>query len=149
MESFWDTSAVMKLYVDEPDAGPFRRLAQGPGSLLISAFTVHELHCGLHRKERLKALKPGMAEVLFEAFRHEMKAEFFRTIIYDGRVEQHALEVVQRCYVAEKAVFLRVLDALQLASALTAGASDIVSTDTRMRRGATLLGMKVFPRPNS
>lgn len=149
MESFWDTSAVMKLYVDEPDARPFRRLAQTPGSLLISAFTVHELHCGLHRKERSKALKPGMAEVLFEAFREEMKAEFFRPIIYDGRVEQHVLEVVRRCYIAGQAVFLRVLDALQLASALSAGANDIVSTDARMRQGATLLGMKVFPRPTS
>jgi predicted nucleic acid-binding protein len=145
---FWDTSAVLKLYVDEPDAKPFRTLAQRPESLLISVLTVHELHCGLHRKEFVKALKPGMAEVLYQAFRDEIEAEYFRLIAYNSRVEQHALDVVRTCYGAKKPVLLRVLDALQLASALAVGATDMVSTDTRMRQGAALLGMKVFPQAN-
>lgn len=145
---FWDTSAVLKLYVDEPDARPFRMLAQRPESLVISALTVHELHCGLHRKEFVKALKPGMAEVLYQAFRDEIEAEYFRLITYNSRVEQHALEVVRTCYGAHKSVLVRVLDALQLASALAAGATDMVSTDTCMRQGAALLGMKVFPQAN-
>ncbi len=145
---FWDTSAVLKLYVDEPDAKPFRTLAQTPESLLISALTLHELHCGLHRKEFVKALKPGMAEVLYRAFRDEIEAEYFRLIVYNSRVEQHALEVVRKCYGVKKPVLVRVLDALQLASALAAGATDMVSTDTRMRQGAALLGMKVFPQAN-
>ncbi len=145
---FWDTSAVLKLYVDEPDARPFRTLAQRPESLLISAFTVHELHCGLHRKEFVKALKPGMAEVLYQTFRDEIEAEYFRLIAYNSRVEQNALEVVRQCYGAKEPVLVRVLDALQLASALAAGAADMVSTDARMRQGAALLGMKVFPQAN-
>ncbi len=132
---FWDTSAVIRLYVDEPDARPFRTLAQRPESLLISAFTVHELHCGLHRKEFVKALKPGMAEVLYQTFRDEIEAEYF-------------MEVLRQCYGAKEPVLVRVLDALQLASALAAGAADMVSTDTRMRQGAALLGMKVFPQAN-
>jgi uncharacterized protein with PIN domain len=145
---FWDTSAVLKLYVDEPDARQFRMLARRPESLLISAFTVHELHCGLHRKEFVKALKPGMAEVLYQAFRDEVEAEYFKLIAYDSRIEQRALEVVRQCYGAKEPVLVRVLDALQLASALSAGATDMVSTDTRMRQGAALLGMKVFPQAN-
>jgi len=145
---FWDTSAVLKLYVDESDARPFRTLARRPESLLISALTVHELHCGLHRKEFVKALKPGMAEVLYQTFRNEIEAEYFRLIAYNSRVEQHALAVVRQCYGAGKPVLVRVLDALQLASAMAAGATDMVSTDARMRQGAALLGMKVFPKPN-
>jgi uncharacterized protein with PIN domain len=145
---FWDTSAVLKLYVDEPDARPFRTLAQRPESLLISAFTVHELHCGLHRKEFVKALKPGMAEVLYQTFRDEIDAEYFRLIAYNSRVEQHALEVVRQCYGAKEPVLVRGLDALQLASALAAGATDMVSTDTRMRQGAALLKMKLLPQAN-
>ena len=145
---FWDTSAVLKLYVDEPDARPFRTLAQRPESLLISAFTVHELHCGLHRKEFVKALKPGKAEALYQAFRDEIEAGYFRLIVYSSHVEQHALEVVRDCYGASRPVLVRVLDALQLASARAAGATDMVSTDTRMRQGAALLGMKVFPQAN-
>jgi predicted nucleic acid-binding protein len=143
---FWDTSAVLKLYVDEPDARPFRTLAQTPESLFISAFTVHELHCALHRKEIVKALKPGMAEVLYQTFRDEVEGDYFKLIAYTSRVEQHALKVVRDCYAAKQPVLVRVLDALQLASALAAGATDIVSTDARMRQGAALLGMKLFPQ---
>src|SRR5438105_4934074 len=142
---FWDTSAVIKLYVDESDARPFRMLAQRPESLFISAFTVHELHCALRRKEFVKALKPGMAEVLYQAFRDEMESEYFKLIAYDSRVEQHTLKVIRQCYTTRNPIPVRVLDALQLASALAAGASDMVSTDTRMRQGAALLGMRVFP----
>ena len=142
---FWDTSSVIKLYVDESDAKPFRMLAQRPESLFISAFTVHELHCALYRKEFVKALKPGMAEVLYQAFRDEMESEYFKLIAYDSRVEQHTLKVIRRCYAARNPILVRVLDALQMASALAAGASDMVSTDTRMRQGAALLGMRVFP----
>jgi len=142
---FWDTSAILKLYVDESDAKPFRMLAQRPESLFISAFTVHELHCALHRKEFVRALKPGMAEVLYQTFRDEIDGEYFKLIAYDSRVEQHALKVIRECYAARNPILVRVLDALQLASALAAGASDMVSTDARMRQGAALLGMKVFP----
>ena len=89
-----------------------------------------------------------MAEVLYQAFRDEIEAEYFRLIAYNSRVEQNALEVVRQCYGAKEPVLVRVLDALQLASALAAGAADMVSTDTRMRQGAALLGMKVFPQAN-
>src|SRR5437667_12762058 len=123
---FWDTSAVLKLYVDEPDARPFRTLAQTPESLLISAFTVHELHGGLHRKEFVKALKPGMAEELYQTFRDEIEAEYFRLIAYNSRVEQNASEVDRQCNGAKDPVLARVLAALQLACALAAPERDTV-----------------------
>ena len=143
---FWDTSAILKLYVDEPDAKPFRTLAQRPEILIISAFGVHELHCAFHRKEFVKALRPGMAEVLYAAFRDEIERGYFRLIEYSRSVQQRAVEVVRACYGANEPVLIRSLDALQLASALAAGATDIVATDTRMRHGAALVGMKVFPQ---
>jgi predicted nucleic acid-binding protein len=146
MAGFWDTSAIVKLYVDEPDARLFRRLAQTPESLLISIFTVHELHCAFHRKEVAKALKPGMAEVLYKAFREKLDAHLFSLITYNTRVEQHAFEIVRKSYGAEKPVLLRVLDALQLASAVAAGANEIVSSDTRMRQAATIIGLGVLPK---
>lgn len=143
---FWDTSAVMKLYVDEPGAGEFRALAQEPEVLTISAFSVHEMHCVFCRKEFLKALKPGMAEVLYQAFEEEIGGGYFRLIEYSSRVKQHAVEVVRRCYGTNRPVLVRSLDVLQLASALAAGATDVVSTDARMRQSAALLGMRVIPQ---
>jgi uncharacterized protein with PIN domain len=148
MAGFWDTSAIVKLYVDEPDARSFRMLAQAPESLLISIFTVHELHCAFHRKEVAKALKPGMAEVLYKAFREKLNAKLFSLITYNTRVEQHALEVVRKSYGAQNPVVLRVLDVLQLASALAAGANEIVSSDTRMRQAAPIVGLRALPPAN-
>ena len=145
MAGFWDTSAVLKLYVNEPDARSFRTLAQTPESLVISVFTVHELHCALHRKEVAKALKPGMAELLYRAFRERVETDFFSLIRYNGRVEQYALEVVRKCYGAQRPILLRVLDALQLATALAANANEIVSSDIRMRQAAEIVGLKVLP----
>ncbi len=143
---FWDTSAVLKLYVDEPDAKTFRALAQRPEILFISAFCVHEVHCAFYRKEFVKALKPGMAEVLYQAFRDEINRGYFHLIEYNPGVEQHAAEVVRACYGANRPVLIRSLDALQLGSALAAGARDIVCTDKRMRQGAALLRLGVFPQ---
>ena len=146
---FWDTSAVLKLYVDEPDAREFRTLAQGPEVLVISAFSVHELHCAFYRKEFLKALKSGMAEVLYQAFQDEIQSGYFRLIEYSQSVEQRAVKVVRMCYGTNRPVLIRSLDVLQLASALAAGATNVVSTDARMRRAAALLGMHVFPQANN
>ncbi len=146
---FWDTSAVLKLYVDEPDAREFRTLAQGPEVLVISAFSVHELHCAFYRKEFLKALKSGMAEVLYQAFQDEIQSGYFRLIEYSQSVEQRAVKVVRMCYGANRPVLIRSLDVVQLASALAAGATNVVSTDARMRRAAALLGMHVFPQANN
>lgn len=143
---FWDTSAVLKLYVDESDATEVRTLARGPEALVISAFSIHELHCAFYRKEFLKAVKPGMAEVLYEAFHGEIKSGYFRLIEYNPSVGQRAMEVVRVCYGANRPVLIRSLDVLQLASALAAGATDVVSTDARMRSATALLGMKVFPQ---
>src|SRR6266536_3286292 len=109
---FGDTSGEIRLYVYWADVRPVRKFVQRIESLLISAFTVHELHCGLHRKEFVKALKPGMAEVLYQTFRDEIEAEYFRLIAYNSRVEQNALEVVRQCYGAKEPVLVRVLDAL-------------------------------------
>lgn len=142
---FWDTSALLKLYVDEPDAARFRRLAAREEAILIAAFTRHELHCGLWRKEYLKGLKPGAAELLYQDVSRAIEGGFLQTIPYNEHVERRVREVIQRCYRARKAVVLRSLDALQLGSALAVGAHELVTTDERMRAGAAIVGLNVLP----
>jgi prevent-host-death family protein len=65
---FWDTSALLKLYVAEPDSNALATLAQSEEPLAISAWTTHEILCGLHRKELLHDLKAGGAEAGIDTF---------------------------------------------------------------------------------
>lgn len=64
---FWDTSALLKLYVAEPDSKAFATLAQNEEAPAISAWTTHEILCGLHRKELLRDLMAGGAEAIYQS----------------------------------------------------------------------------------
>jgi predicted nucleic acid-binding protein len=142
---FWDSSALLKLYAEEPDSGEFRQLAADVEAPLISTFTVHELHCGFWRKEFSGALDRGAAEVLFDRFSQQIETGFFKLIVYNAQVKDRAAEVIRRCYRAPKPVVIRSLDAMQIASALVGEVSEIVSADLRMREAGMLWGLRILP----
>ncbi len=142
---FWDTSALLKLYVAEPDSTAFAMLAQGEEPLAISAWTTHELLCGLHRKELLHDLKAGGAEAIYQRILRQIAAGNLHVITYTAMVAQRTSEVIRGCYGASKPVAIRSLDAMQLGSALSGGAIEMVSADARMRAGATIFNLRVLP----
>jgi predicted nucleic acid-binding protein len=142
---FWDSSALVKLYVREPDSKEFKRLAGDPEVPLISSFTIHEVYSAFWRKELSGALEQGAAEILFQTVLRQIEAEDFKVIVYDSRMKNRAIGVVRHCYSAPKPVMIRTLDALQIASALEGGASEIVSADSRMRDGGILFGLRLLP----
>ncbi len=48
---YWDTSALVKLYVDEPESALFAAHQASTGQLASSAPARREVYRGLHRKE--------------------------------------------------------------------------------------------------
>ena len=142
---FWDSSALVKLYVAEPDSAQFRQLATDPEMLLISSFTIHELHCAFWRKELSGAISDGAAEILFGKFLRQIDAGRFKVVTYELKTRNRAIDVVRRCYRTQQPIVIRSLDALQIASALEGAASEIVSPDLRMRNGGGLFGLRVLP----
>jgi predicted nucleic acid-binding protein len=142
---FWDTSALLKLYVAEPDSNAFASLAGSDQPLAISAWTPHELLCGLHRKELVQALKPGGAEAIYKRVLQQITVGALHVITYSAAVTEQAIGVIRSCYNAPKPVAIRSLDALHLGSALAAGATDLVSADKRMRAGAKIFDLRVLP----
>ena len=142
---FWDSSALVKLYVNESDSTKFRRFADDPEVPLISSFTIHEVHCAFWRKEIAGAVRHGTSEILFQNFLRQIEAGDFKLILYDPRVKSRAIGVVHHCYGAPSPVMIRSLDALQIASALESGTTEMVSADLRMRDGGTLFGLRVIP----
>src|SRR6266576_5718598 len=95
---FWDTSALLKLYVAEPDSSAFATIAQSEEPLAISAWTTHEILCGLHRKELLHDLKAGGAEAIYQRILQQIAAGNLEVITYTTTVAQLTSEVIRGCY---------------------------------------------------
>ena len=142
---FWDTSALLKLYVTERDSNAFTVLAQREGPLAISVWTTHEILCGLHRKELLNDLKAGGAEAIYQRILQQITSGSFEIITYTAAAAERTSEVIRGCYGARQPVAIRSLDALQLGSALAGGAVELVSADARMRNGAKIFNLRVLP----
>lgn len=144
--AFWDTSALIKLYVRERDSGIFREmmrtLVEPP---VISQLTLAEIHRVFWAKELARAIPANRAEATYATFRKDVEAASFDIVPFERRVEHEFDRIVLACYRASPAVPIRTLDGLLLASALVARTSELVSTDSRMRSAGALLGLRLLP----
>ena len=112
----WDTSALLKLYVAEPDSAVFEGLVVSPP---VTAFIArHEARAMFHRREGEGALAVGEAA--------------------------YGL-VLRQCLLHSPPVFVRTNDALHLAAAMQAGEIEFVTADVRQRAAARHLGFNVLP----
>ena len=143
---FWDTSALVKLYVRERDSARFVELAaKAETRTRISQFSIHEMRCVLYRKEFGRAIPPDAAELAYRRFHHHVEDSLLQIIPYGRDVALEFDRIVRICYRATPVVPIRALDGLLLASALAARTHDLVSTDLRMRAAGVLLGLRIFP----
>jgi predicted nucleic acid-binding protein len=144
--AFWDTSALLKLYVRERDSNRFHQLAQIlPDRALISEFTMAEMHRALWAKVFARAVPTNFAATAYAEFRSDVNNALLEIVPF-GRVVQREFDrILPICYQATPAIPIRTLDGLLLASALVGRTSDLVSTDTRMRRAGALLGLQILP----
>ena len=144
--SFWDTSALVKLYVRERDSGRFVELARkSETGATISQLSIHEMCCVLHRKELGRAIAPDTAEFTYRRFWRDVENAVLKVIPYGRDVALEFDRIVRVCYRASPVVPIRALDGLLLASALTTQLPDLVSTDSRMRDAGVLLGLRILP----
>ena len=144
--SFWDTSALVKLYARERDSDRFVELARKSETrAIISQFSIHEMRCVLHRKEFARAIPADTAELAYRKFYDHVEDAVLKIIPYGRDVALEFDRIVRICYRATPVVPIRALDGLLLASALMARTSDLVSTDLRMRDAGVLLGLRILP----
>ncbi len=108
---FFDTSVLLKRYVDESGSTRVRALIQtAPGPMVISAITRVEMACAFARREREGSLPSPMRDRLWRAFRFDT-VHHFRFI----RVGVETLATAEQLAFRHS---LRAYDAVQLASAL-------------------------------
>jgi predicted nucleic acid-binding protein len=73
--SYWDTSALVKLYVAEVDSPYFLQLLGNTDEPIVtSAIVTTEVLCVLYRKEQARGLKPGGAKTIYQKFKSSIGA---------------------------------------------------------------------------
>jgi len=73
--TYWDTSALLKLYVTEEDSPTFLKLVSDlEGPILSSVVVGTEVLCTLYHKEHAGDLKPGAAGAVFRQFMADVTA---------------------------------------------------------------------------
>lgn len=137
-DCYIDTSALIKLYVAEPQSEEVEKFIDTLNRPLISSLSILEWHCAMNRRFRNGAFD--------EAYHQIARAEFARHLA-SGAYRVHALHealYAQATYLLDSVspLALRTLDALHLAAAKSAQASTIATADKIMAQAAHQLGLK-------
>lgn len=143
MISFADSSAVVKLYADEPGADVVRSIE----TLVVSQLCAVEVPAAIWRKQRMGELAVEDAHVLGTAFdvdyygNEDAAPRFVVVAVHDDVVADAA----RLCAVHP----LRAYDAVQLASALAVAALganrlSFVAFDVQLRRAAAAEGLSLL-----
>ena len=144
--AYWDTSAIVKLYVAEDDSPDFLRLVVGMDEpILSSAITTTEVLCTLRRKEYSGALKRGGARAIFRRFSADVDAGRILTIPYGPDIEAEAEKLVRLAFAQPRPVMVRSLDVIHVSTALSSKAKLVIATDVRLREAAALAHLRVLP----
>lgn len=144
MTTFADSSALVKLYADEPGHAEVRRLS----GLVVSEIARVEVPAALWRKQRLGEISPQDAGVLVALF----VADYAGTGPEAPRFAAVALGPVLLARAARLCAThaLRAYDAVQLSSALAArsaipACSAFIAYDTTLRTAAVREGFHLLP----
>ncbi len=145
---YWDTSALLKIYVPETDSDLFLDLiGKAEQPIYTSVIGEVEIECALICKERSGEIaRAGAARAMNRFIKDCVEARIIRIPCGDEMTSK-ARAIVKSARTARRPVMIRSLDAIHVASALSLRASGIVATDIRMREVAVMAGLKVFPSP--
>lgn len=135
---YFDTSYILKCYLNEAGSTPVRRLAE----------STEGMGCGLHgRVEFWTAVKRNVRERLISAEEAAATLQRFQEDEANGvwhwfPVETNCVRLAcQRIAAAPGTVFLRAADALHLACAVAQGFQEIYTHDRHMLTAATAFGL--------
>ena len=145
--SYWDTSALVKLYVPETDSTVFEQHArENPTSPVIARLATWEARATFCRKESEGAILPGTATTVHSGLLADIGSGEWRVIEFGPDVEAEFGRVLEFCWRQNPPLFIRTLDAIQLASAAVSRETELVATDKRLREAAMALGFTLFPK---
>jgi predicted nucleic acid-binding protein len=141
----WDTSALVKLYIREPDSGHFAAHLTPTWSLVCSELARWELFRVLDRKEAEGFIPNGGAQIIFSKFASDVGAGKITLTPMDQSLESRFRQLVVKLHSLTPPLIVRTLDAIHIANADLHGATEFVTTDVNMRKCAAAIGLTLFP----
>jgi predicted nucleic acid-binding protein len=127
-----DTSALVKLYVEEPDSETCEAITFGV-TLVSSQLLRCEFRSAILGKERRGIISADLRADLLGEFERDVESRNLVLIPLDDVVVHNATEILSEIY---PQVSLRTLDALHLATYLSIDAGRLFTKDKRMREAA-------------
>ena len=143
--SYWDSSALVKLYLSEPESAVFDAIAKRPGTMRTSPLGQFETILTIRRHEADGQIDSKMAEQLADDVVVDLATGVVQIVASDFEIHAEFQHVLQTCLQRPQPISIRTLDALHLAAALSVNESEFVSNDIRQRTAAVALGMTVLP----
>src|SRR5712691_10754993 len=103
--AFWDTSALVKLYVRERDSERFREMMRtSPDIAMISQFSLLEMHRALWGKASARVIEADRAESTYREFRRDVEAAVVDVIPFGRDLQDEFHRIIPICYRARPAV---------------------------------------------
>jgi predicted nucleic acid-binding protein len=143
--SYWDSSALVKLYVQEPDSARFRSLAVETSRVATGSLTRHELRTVFRRREAEGVLPIGEAAALYGELNGDIAATDLVILPERADMEREFGVVLEACFSQTPPAFIRTNDALHLALAIAGGEPEFITADVPQRKAASLMGFTVLP----
>lgn len=128
MRVFFDTSTLVKKYIDEPGSVELDELMEKVSQVVVSSIYEIEIFSFINRKIREKEISPSDIDEVKKEVRVDY--DLFETVIFSSVVRQKAIDLLEQCPLAS-------LDSIQLASACIAQADMFVTSDKQLFKYAS------------
>ena len=135
---YFDTSYLVRLYYQDPGAGPVRALA-ATDHVACAALGQAEMMAAFHRKLREGAIKPAAYAALADQVEAHIKAGAFHWLAQDREILSRVRQVYRDL---PASVFLRGADAIHLGTAAEAGFRIVYSNDAHLLAAARHFGIE-------
>jgi|CZKI01.1.fsa_nt_gi predicted nucleic acid-binding protein len=132
-----DTSAVVKLYVEEPDSEACEAIVVGT-TLVSSRLLYCEFRSALLGKVSRGVISAELMAEVWQEFEKDIAALKIRFVSLNDLLVQDAADLLSELH---PSVPLRTLDALHLATYLSIETGPLFSKDLRMLQAAARLGL--------
>jgi len=132
-----DTSALVKLYVEEPDSATCEAIVAGMS--LVSSRLLHcEFRSALLGKVSHGNISPDAGAEIWDLFERDVATDHIRLISVDDLLLQDATDILSQLH---PKVRLRTLDALHLATYISVETGPLFTRDHRMIQAAMQMGL--------
>jgi len=137
---YLDTSALVKLYLPEPESDAVDQLVYRRRDLVVSEVAVTEVASAIGRRVREGALSAETATQIYHRLLSDVNDRCFIRLSVGTDTHREAERLLLSSRVA-----LRTLDALHLALAIQAASRSVATFDRQMARAATSIGLAAVP----